>query len=153
MRRRRDTRLVVMSSSKTQWPVTLTPCVRGSAEIAFIKTYLSMEHVAAPGEARACSCKMPSARAFSRQKPVIWWMPVDTAMSFTALDGLAMGTRCGALDPGIIPYLLRERGIDADSIEELLLYHQSGLLGVSASLATETAITACSTSFPQRNSS
>ena len=51
-------------------------------------------------------------------------------MAFTALDGLPMGTRCGALDPGVILYLLRERGMDADRIEALL-YHESGLLGVS----------------------
>lgn len=56
---------------------------------------------------------------------------VDTTMGFTALDGLPMGTRCGALDPGVILYLLRERGMNADQIEQLL-YHRSGLLGVSA---------------------
>jgi len=55
---------------------------------------------------------------------------MDTTMGFTALDGLPMGTRCGALDPGVIFYLLRERGMDADGIEHLL-YHDSGLLGVS----------------------
>ncbi len=55
---------------------------------------------------------------------------VDTTMGFTALDGLPMGTRCGALDPGVILYLVRERGMDADRVEELL-YHRSGLLGVS----------------------
>jgi len=55
---------------------------------------------------------------------------IDSTMGFTALDGLPMGTRCGALDPGVILYLLRERGMNADAIEKLL-YHQSGLLGVS----------------------
>jgi acetate kinase len=55
---------------------------------------------------------------------------VATTMSFTAVDGLPMGTRCGALDPGVILYLLDERGMDARAIETLL-YHQSGLLGVS----------------------
>ena len=55
---------------------------------------------------------------------------IDTTMGFTALDGLPMGTRCGALDPGVILYLLRERGMNADAIEKLL-YHQCGLLGVS----------------------
>jgi acetate kinase len=54
----------------------------------------------------------------------------DSTMGFTALDGLPMGTRCGALDPGVILYLMRERGMDADAIEELL-YRRSGLLGVS----------------------
>lgn len=51
-------------------------------------------------------------------------------MGFTALDGLVMGTRCGALDPGVILYLEQERGMDARAIEDLL-YRRSGLLGVS----------------------
>ena len=55
---------------------------------------------------------------------------VDTTMSFTALDGLLMGTRCGALDPGVILYLLQAKGMSASAIEHLL-YSQSGLLGVS----------------------
>jgi acetate kinase len=55
---------------------------------------------------------------------------LDTTMGFTALDGLPMGTRCGALDPGVILYLMRERGMNADQIEHML-YHDSGLLGVS----------------------
>ena len=55
---------------------------------------------------------------------------VDTTMSMTPLDGLVMGTRCGALDPGVVLYLMRERGMDASAIEDIL-YHRSGLLGVS----------------------
>jgi acetate kinase len=55
---------------------------------------------------------------------------VATTMSFTALDGLPMGTRCGALDPGVLLYLLSARGFDAPALERLL-YHESGLLGVS----------------------
>ncbi|HYX47983.1 MAG TPA: acetate kinase, partial [Sphingomicrobium sp.] len=55
---------------------------------------------------------------------------VDTTMGFTALDGLPRGTRCGALDPGVILYLSRERGMKSDQIEDLL-YHHSGLLGAS----------------------
>jgi acetate kinase len=55
---------------------------------------------------------------------------IDTTMGFTALDGLPMATRCGALDPGVILYLLRELAMDADRIEELL-YRHSGLLGLS----------------------
>ncbi|HZS84522.1 MAG TPA: acetate/propionate family kinase [Stellaceae bacterium] len=54
----------------------------------------------------------------------------DSTMSFTALDGLPMGTRCGALDPGVVLYLLNERGMDAAAVEALL-YRRSGLLGVS----------------------
>jgi acetate kinase len=55
---------------------------------------------------------------------------VATTMGFTALDGLVMGTRCGSLDPGVLLYLLDARGMDARSLERLL-YHESGLLGVS----------------------
>jgi acetate kinase len=55
---------------------------------------------------------------------------IATTMSFTALDGLPMGTRCGALDPGVLLYLMNERGMDARALEALL-YEQSGLLGVS----------------------
>jgi acetate kinase len=51
-------------------------------------------------------------------------------MGLTALDGLPMGTRCGALDPGVILYLLQERRMTPAAIEDLL-YHSSGLLGVS----------------------
>jgi acetate kinase len=51
-------------------------------------------------------------------------------MSFTALDGVPMGTRCGSIDPGVLLYLMRERGMSAEALEDLL-YHRSGLLGVS----------------------
>jgi acetate kinase len=55
---------------------------------------------------------------------------VDSTMGFTALDGLPMGTRCGQLDPGIILYLLTEKGYRAKEVEELL-YRQAGLRGLS----------------------
>jgi acetate kinase len=55
---------------------------------------------------------------------------VATTMGFTALDGLMMGTRSGAIDPGVLLHLMRERGMGADALEELL-GRRSGLLGVS----------------------
>lgn len=55
---------------------------------------------------------------------------IDTTMTFTALDGLVMGTRCGAIDPGVLLYLQQARGMEVAAIEDLL-YHRSGLLGVS----------------------
>ena len=54
---------------------------------------------------------------------------VATSMGFTALDGLPMGTRCGQIDPGVLLHLMRT-GHDHDAIEALL-YHQSGLRGLS----------------------
>jgi acetate kinase len=53
-----------------------------------------------------------------------------STMGFTALDGLPMGTRCGAIDPGVLLHLLDHHGMDARGLEKLL-YHESGLLGVS----------------------
>jgi acetate kinase len=55
---------------------------------------------------------------------------IDSTMGFTALDGLPMGTRCGALDPGVVLHLMRAYGMDADAIERML-YHDCGLKGVS----------------------
>ncbi len=55
---------------------------------------------------------------------------VASTMGFTAVDGLPMGTRCGAIDPGVLLYLMDERGMDARAIEKLI-YSGSGLLGVS----------------------
>jgi acetate kinase len=55
---------------------------------------------------------------------------VASTMGFTAVDGLPMGTRCGALDPGVVLFLMDELKMDARAIEKLL-YQQSGLLGVS----------------------
>jgi len=55
---------------------------------------------------------------------------VASTMGFTAVDGLMMGTRCGAIDPGAIIYLMDAYGMDARAIENLI-YRQSGLLGVS----------------------
>lgn len=55
---------------------------------------------------------------------------VATTMGFTAVDGLVMGTRCGSIDPGVLIYLMDERGLDARALERLI-YKESGLLGVS----------------------
>lgn len=55
---------------------------------------------------------------------------IDTTMGMTALDGLPMGTRCGTLDPGAVLYMIRELKLSVDEAESIL-YHQSGLLGLS----------------------
>jgi len=55
---------------------------------------------------------------------------VASTMGFTAVEGLPMGTRCGSLDPGVLLYLMDQRGMDARALEKLI-YSQSGLLGVS----------------------
>lgn len=53
-----------------------------------------------------------------------------STMGFTAVDGLMMGTRTGSLDPGVLLWLMDERGMGPRAIERLL-YRESGLLGVS----------------------
>jgi acetate kinase len=55
---------------------------------------------------------------------------VDTTMGLTPLDGLVMGTRCGTIDPGVLLYLQQHEKMSVDAVQHLL-YHESGLLGVS----------------------
>jgi acetate kinase len=55
---------------------------------------------------------------------------VATTMGFTGVEGLPMGTRSGSLDPGVLLYLMDERGMGAREIERLI-YKESGLLGLS----------------------
>lgn len=61
---------------------------------------------------------------------------IATSMGFTALDGLVMGKRCGDIDPGVIFYLQRDKGLSAAEVEALLS-SQSGLLGVSGGLSSD----------------
>jgi acetate kinase len=55
---------------------------------------------------------------------------IDSTLGFTALDGLCMGTRPGALDPGVVLYLFQGLGLSAKEVETML-YKKSGLLGIS----------------------
>lgn len=55
---------------------------------------------------------------------------LETTMGFSALDGLMMGTRCGAIDPGVLLYMVQEEKADWRTLVQTL-YHESGLLGVS----------------------
>ncbi|KVD89639.1 acetate kinase [Burkholderia sp. ABCPW 14] len=54
----------------------------------------------------------------------------DTSMGFSTLDGIPMATRCGALDAGVVLHLQKMLGYSVDAVEQML-YHRSGLLGVS----------------------
>jgi acetate kinase len=55
---------------------------------------------------------------------------VESTMGFTALDGLPMGTRPGQIDPGVLLYLIIERGMEPSAVRDLL-YRESGLRGMS----------------------
>ena len=57
--------------------------------------------------------------------------PVDTTMGFTPTGGFMMGTRSGDLDPGLLVYLINQKGYDGRRLERIV-NHESGLLGVSA---------------------
>ncbi len=69
---------------------------------------------------------------------------VATTMGFTALEGLPMGTRCGSLDPGVVLFLVDQLGLDVRAVEHLL-YHESGLLGLSGFASDMRALEACGT--------
>lgn len=58
--------------------------------------------------------------------------PIETSMGFTPLEGLVMATRSGDVDPGLLVYLVRERGFTADRLNQML-NHESGLAGLAGS--------------------
>ncbi|QUS58681.1 acetate/propionate family kinase [Pseudovibrio brasiliensis] len=55
---------------------------------------------------------------------------INASTSFSAVDGLPMGTRCGRLDPGVMLYLMQEKELSPEEIETII-YRRSGLLGLS----------------------
>ncbi|SFE48514.1 acetate/propionate family kinase [Peptostreptococcus sp. D1] len=55
---------------------------------------------------------------------------VDTSMGLTPLEGLIMGTRCGDIDPAIVPFVMKKEGLDADGIDKLM-NKQSGVYGMT----------------------
>ena len=55
---------------------------------------------------------------------------VDTSMGFTPLAGMIMGTRCGSIDPNLVPYIMKKEGLTPDEMTELM-NKKSGFLGVS----------------------
>ena len=55
---------------------------------------------------------------------------IESTMGFTALDGLPMGTRPGQLDPGVVLYLITEKGMDPAAVQKLF-YYECGLKGLS----------------------
>jgi acetate kinase len=68
---------------------------------------------------------------------------VDTTMGFTPLEGLMMGTRSGSVDPGIVTYLMRQRQLSGQQLDEIL-NQKSGLLGISGTSSDMRQILAAS---------
>jgi acetate kinase len=73
---------------------------------------------------------------------------VATTMGFSALDGLMMATRCGALDAGVILHLMEQERYSPERLAHLL-YHESGLLGVSGLSASPKALLAAEDTHPR----
>ena len=76
---------------------------------------------------RLVSCHLGSGSSVTAVK---FGKAVDTSMGFTPLEGLTMSTRCGDIDPAIPLYLIREEGMTAGQVDELM-NKKSGLLGIS----------------------
>ena len=55
---------------------------------------------------------------------------IDTSMGFTPLEGVVMGTRCGDIDPALVPYIMTTEGLSAEEVDRVM-NKQSGLLGLS----------------------
>jgi len=71
-----------------------------------------------------------------------------TTMSFSALDGLMMGTRCGALDPGVLLHMMEVEHLTPARVGEML-YHESGLLGVSGIASDPRVLLQCEAAEPR----
>jgi acetate kinase len=80
-----------------------------------------------PRELKIVSCHLGSGASLCA---IDHGRSVDTTMGFTPGEGLIMGTRCGDLDSGVLAFLARLDGLDADGLDELL-NKRSGLLGLS----------------------
>ncbi len=86
-----------------------------------------LPRLAAPGQIRVIAAHLGNGASLCAMRD---GRSIDTTMSFTALDGLVMGTRSGTLDPGVLLHLLQSHGISAAELNELL-YKRCGLLGLS----------------------
>jgi acetate kinase len=73
---------------------------------------------------------------------------VATTMGFSALDGLMMGTRCGSLDPGVLLHLIETEKLGIEQLTHVL-YHESGLLGVSGSSSSPQSLLQSEATSPQ----
>lgn len=74
---------------------------------------------------------------------------VDTSMGFTPLDGVIMGTRCGSIDPNVVPYLMKKEYLTPDEMTEVM-NKKSGFLGISGSSSDARDLDALANSGDQR---
>jgi acetate kinase len=98
----------------------------GIAHQAMLGTWLG-QHAGAVSGARTISLQLGAGCSMTA---AVDGRPVETSMGFTPLEGLVMATRSGDLDPGLLLYLLRERGQSVDDLDRLL-NREAGLKGLS----------------------
>jgi acetate kinase len=82
-----------------------------------------------PGARRVVTCHLGAGASLCA---VLEGRSIDTTMGFTPLEGLAMATRAGSVDPGLILWLQQHEGVSVDELADAL-EHESGLLGLSGS--------------------
>lgn len=133
--------LVQVASFDTAFHATQDPLARRFAlpralHDAGIRRYgfhgLSYRHIAGaladlPAQARVVAAHLGSGASLCAMRGGV---SLDSSMGFSTLDGIPMATRCGSLDPGVLLHLLGPLGWTPDRVERML-YHESGLLGVS----------------------
>jgi acetate kinase len=118
---------------QNQPPIARRFAIPRALHDAGIKRYgfhgLSYEYIASkvPGGKRVIAAHLGNGSSLCAMRD---GKSIASTMGFTALDGLMMGTRTGAVDPGVLLYLLQEKRLSPKELERLL-YRDSGLLGVS----------------------
>lgn len=86
-----------------------------------------LELLGKPAHSKIVTCHLGNGSSVSA---IVDGKCFDTSMGFTPLEGLVMGTRCGDIDPAILPYLMNRTGMDASAIDKVI-NKKSGLLGIS----------------------
>lgn len=89
--------------------------------------YLQEHFGVSPSQSKIITCHLGNGCSITA---VLGGVSVDTSMGFTPAEGLVMGTRCGDIDPAIIPFLMEKEGLSPQNIDDIL-NKKSGLLGIS----------------------
>jgi acetate kinase len=79
------------------------------------------------GKLRLITCHLGNGASITA---VAWGKSVDTTMGFTPLEGLVMGTRCGSIDPALVPYIMEREKLGAKDIDSIM-NKNSGMLGLT----------------------
>ena len=135
---RRSPASILLSTAVTAQLPIISPCRKVSTRRAFAATASTASPMnISPIACRRSRRKSPTARVIvahlgsgASMCALRDGRSVDSTMGFTALDGLPMGTRPGQIDPGVVLYLIMQKGMDPAAVQDLL-YRESGLKGLS----------------------